>query len=171
MPVSIERALQTDGFMHETELTYLATLASRSNCIVEVGSYKGRSTTAFCVNCPGVVFAVDKWNTADHPEVLEQFRENTKGLTNLWPVHMDSYEASCLMQRAGIKADIVFIDGDHTFEECRKDILAWTPLLKPGAVLCGHDYAPEHPGVREAVDRMIPKFRLIGSIWTTEEEA
>jgi hypothetical protein len=40
--------------------------------------------------------------------------------------------------------DFVFIDADHSYEACRADILAWTPKVKAGGLICGHDY--ENPG-------------------------
>jgi Methyltransferase domain/Protein of unknown function DUF115 len=51
--------------------------------------------------------------------------------------------------------DFVFIDADHSYEGCATDIDAWVPKLKPGALLCGHDYEnPDFPefGVKRAVD-------------------
>ncbi len=49
--------------------------------------------------------------------------------------------------------DLVFIDADHSFEGCKKDIKAWTARVKPGGWLSGHDYNhPRFPGVKVAVD-------------------
>jgi hypothetical protein len=48
--------------------------------------------------------------------------------------------------------------------------MAWKPLLKDGGILAGHNYGdPPNPGVKQAVDLLIPKFQVIGTIWTTEE--
>jgi hypothetical protein len=51
--------------------------------------------------------------------------------------------------------DFVFVDADHSYSGCRRDIEAWVPCLKPGGLLCGHDYAhPDYPtwDVKRAVD-------------------
>ncbi len=54
--------------------------------------------------------------------------------------------------------DFVFIDGDHSYEGCKADIIAWTPKVKDGGIVGGHDYAYEHlPGVQKAVDEMVKK--------------
>ncbi len=53
------------------------------------------------------------------------------------------------------RLDFVFIDADHSYEGCSADIKAWAPKIKPGGLLCGHDYDnPDFPefGVRRAVD-------------------
>jgi hypothetical protein len=48
--------------------------------------------------------------------------------------------------------DFVYIDADHSFEGCRRDILAWAPKVKVGGVLAGHDYYNMPPfEVRKAV--------------------
>jgi len=42
-------------------------------------------------------------------------------------------------------------------------------VVKYGGILMGHDYAYSGwPDVKTVVDRMIPKFKVVGTIWTTE---
>jgi hypothetical protein len=53
------------------------------------------------------------------------------------------------------RLDFVFIDADHSYQGCKADIVAWAPRIKPGGLLCGHDYDnPDFPefGVKRAVD-------------------
>jgi predicted O-methyltransferase YrrM len=48
--------------------------------------------------------------------------------------------------------DFVFIDGDHSYEGCAKDIDLWYPKLKEGGLLSGHDYRDgRNYGVKQAV--------------------
>ncbi len=35
--------------------------------------------------------------------------------------------------------DFVFIDADHTYEGCLRDIHAWTPKVRSGGMVSGHD--------------------------------
>jgi len=42
--------------------------------------------------------------------------------------------------------DIVFIDGNHTYEYVLEDAEDWYPIVKRGGILAGHDYYP--PGRR-----------------------
>lgn len=54
--------------------------------------------------------------------------------------------------------DFIFLDSSHQFLETRKEILAWYPKLKDDCYLSGHDYfSAENPGVKKAVDMMLPK--------------
>lgn len=51
--------------------------------------------------------------------------------------------------------DFIFLDADHTYDAVKKDIAAWSPQIKAGGLICGHDYAhPNFPdwGVKRAVD-------------------
>ena len=38
------------------------------------------------------------------------------------------------------KVDMVFIDGDHSYNGCKGDILAWLPNIKPGGIMAVHDF-------------------------------
>lgn len=60
--------------------------------------------------------------------------------------------------------DFVFIDADHTLAAVRADIEAWAPKVRPGGLLCGHDYDnPEFPewGVKQAVDEFAERRGLV----------
>lgn len=52
-----------------------------------------------------------------------------------WQIHGDSKKVDF-----GTPVDMVFIDGDHSYEGCRGDIEAWFPRLKWGGVMAIHDY-------------------------------
>ena len=56
--------------------------------------------------------------------------------------------------------DLIFIDGDHSYEGCKADLENWWPKVKSGQILCGHDYCypernPHGFGVKQAVDEFI----------------
>lgn len=60
--------------------------------------------------------------------------------------------------------DFVFIDSDHRYVAVASDLDAWAPKVKPGGLLCGHDYGIEHLrptyGVTQAVDEFAAARRL-----------
>lgn len=57
--------------------------------------------------------------------------------------------------------DLIYIDADHTYEGCKRDLETWYPKLKPGKFLTGDDYT-EHrtpvTGVRFGVVRAVNEF-------------
>ncbi|MBU1067430.1 class I SAM-dependent methyltransferase [Patescibacteria group bacterium] len=48
--------------------------------------------------------------------------------------------------------DIVFIDDDHTYQAVKDNIIRWTPKMKHGGWLTGHDYGARRFQVTKAVD-------------------
>ena len=51
--------------------------------------------------------------------------------------------------------DLVFLDGDHSYEGVREDWREWLPKIKAGGWLAGHDYGDERFGVQKAVDESL----------------
>jgi len=184
--MNIERALATPGWMSEAELTYIASLAAKSRIIVELGSWRGRSAVCWAENTEGVVYCVDLWaNDAygisfpDDPSdlhrrpewLLTEFLKNTAGIRNIVPIRSRTEIAATIIHSMGIRPDVVFVDADHGYNGVVADIQAWRPLLADGGVLCGHDYSYSGwPDVKKVVDWMVPNFRVIDTLWTTEKE-
>lgn len=48
--------------------------------------------------------------------------------------------------------DMIFIDAGHSHDAVMKDIAAWSPKVRAGGVLLGHDYHPKFLGVILAVN-------------------
>ena len=176
--INIDIANSITGFMYDVELAWLATQATNRYRIVEIGSWVGRSTRALADNTKGVVTAVDTWDGMDttvtdqraydsvlvgKPEdwLLNQFKNNMRGLKNVRIMQMTSLEAAVALKRETF--DMIFIDGSHNYEAVKADILAWQPLLAKGGLLCGHDYEPQFTGLIQAVRELLPNAHLVGS--------
>lgn len=56
----------------------------------------------------------------------------------------DSVEVSKTFNK---KIDVLFIDGDHSYEGCKRDIEAWYPHMKKDGVILFHDCDETSPGV------------------------
>lgn len=66
-------------------------------------------------------------------------------------------------QFADASLDFVFIDADHGYEGCKRDLEAWWPKVKSGGLFSGHDYEnTAYPkfGVKRAVDEFSSKHNL-----------
>jgi hypothetical protein len=185
--VDIERALKIQGWMTKEELEWLATQASRISVtkIAEIGCWHGRSTRAFADNIQkgGMVYAIDTWNgPPERPDdiinqgidlahlpvdwAFDNFRLNMQDKDNVTAIQESSVAYAGAALRNGDRFDLVFIDAAHDYESVRDDINAWLPLVKPGGIICGHDYCQEWPGVVEAVNELLPGAkRGAWSIW------
>lgn len=143
----------------------------RGDC-VEVGTAAGASAAAMIhahrLTC------VDPWpepGDGAHPDWPSRFDEFTQNLARMpHRARIDVLRAPSLAAANAFESeslDSVFLDGDHSDAAVAADIAAWLPKLKPGGLLCGHDYGhPDFPGVRAAVDaRFVDAVRTHGTIW------
>jgi len=57
--------------------------------------------------------------------------------------------------------DFVYIDADHLEPQVKNDCQNWWPKIKPGGIICGHDYnEPSNLGVTHAVNEVF-KERVV----------
>lgn len=70
----------------------------------------------------------------------------------------DSAEIAGMWQ--GGKIDVLFIDGDHSYEGCKADIDAWYPYMRKGGVMLFHDADETSPGVVQAVEEFAKNNKL-----------
>jgi hypothetical protein len=61
-----------------------------------------------------------------------------------------------------LRADLAHIDGDHAKASVEADCRAVIPLLRPGGIVCFHDYRPDF-AVREVADQMCAGWRVPGT--------
>lgn len=157
---------EIEGWMTHKELLWLSAVALGMDSIVEIGSWKGRSTKALLDHCPGTVYSIDHWKgSANHQtetlaaehDIYSEFVNNVGYYQNLRVMKMSSNEAA--EQFNGKRADMVFIDGDHSHDAVVKDIKMWLPKCKK--LICGHDY----PEVIMAVKECLGDVRVTDSIW------
>lgn len=55
--------------------------------------------------------------------------------------------------------DMVFVDGEHSYEGCKGDIEAWLPNIKPGGLLVIHDYDKAEVYSRPHNPAEVPHFK------------
>ena len=184
--MNIERALKVPGWMEPIELEYIADVASRSRIVVELGSWRGRSATCWVDNLPtdGILYCIDTWDDAafgcenfpgDTPEMkskpnwlFDDFLKNTAS-EKIAPIRKTTMEGIAWLKSRAIFPDVVFIDAGHLSHEVEADIFLSSTVVKYGGILMGHDYGyAGWPDVKTVVDRMIPRFKVVGTIWTTE---
>lgn len=147
---------EIDGWMTPIELLFLYHQARKMDSVVEIGSWKGRSTHALASACKGTVYACDHWLGSPNDitstiimteDVYSTFVQNTKHFTNLQVLRGRASES--VAQFADQSVDMVFIDGGHTFADVHQDITLWLP--KTRKLICGHDYSQQFPEVVAAV--------------------
>jgi Methyltransferase domain len=144
------------GWTSELELNYLHNFAKLCNEVVEVGSWKGRSTQALLLGCKGTVYAVDHFKgstsesdptfwEAKRQDIHSQFMQNLGHFENLVVLKGESCEH---VKRFDSKSvDMVFLDGNHEYGPFKDDLQSWMP--KAHRFLVGHDL--NQGGVKQAL--------------------
>lgn len=152
---------------------------------VEVGCWKGRSTAYLAEQVkrrllPVTLYAVDTWRGTEAAGLAAEVRRDHGGdlypaferhmsRAGVWdwvtPVRAPSVAAAARFPDGSV--DFVFIDADHEYPAVAADISAWTPKLKPGGVIAGHDI--DLPGVRRAVAEAFPgRWRRWERTWLVD---
>lgn len=140
--------------------------------VVELGSWKGRSTAA--IACPHLdLYCVDNWKgiykdssgmVANNEDVYAIFVENMQK-HGLRPtiLKMDSLAAADLFPDGSIHW--LFDDADHS--GIRANLRKWLPKLAPGGIASGHDYGHFLFPVKKALIESGLPFRVIPNtmIW------
>jgi predicted O-methyltransferase YrrM len=143
-----------DGFLYFSEYQAMKQYAQetyRKKCdtldILEIGSYKGKSTVAWLQACSSRIVAIEPF--CGPPEVPEltgvsteqDFLNNTKQYCDqIRLIKKYSNNPSIHDDLLNQTFDIVFIDGDHSYEAVVNDIkLALQYVIKNGLIVL-HDY-------------------------------
>jgi hypothetical protein len=87
----------------------------------------------------------------DEPEdSFPYFLENTK----MYRDRIDVCNGKSTYVVAGWRRDIdlLFIDGDHSYEGCKTDLISWLPWVRPGGWIAFHDSG------EDSVARVISEF-------------
>ena len=168
--------------MHRAVCLKLLTLARgiQIKAVAEVGVWLGESAYFLAQFFPEAhLYLVDPWKPSSEylekghaPSFLQKdynrAHENVKRLLQDNPqvsiLKKTSQEALSLVPN---NLDLVFIDGDHSYQAVKQDILSWKKKVRPGGILAGHDYSPEFPGVVQAVDECLKDQLQLGeeTIW------
>lgn len=134
--------------------------------MVEIGSFIGESTVIFAQHFKHVI-AIDPFvpdydpqdptcnSNFDFEKIYQEFLSNIEEVKDKVTVYrITSNDAVKLLKD---KYDFIYIDGLHTYEGVKEDIINYQPLVKEGGVIGGHDYGTTHRhllGVTKAVDEM-----------------
>ncbi|MGD0280268.1 MAG: class I SAM-dependent methyltransferase, partial [Smithella sp.] len=153
--------------LHEVAKKYAS-----EGSIVEIGSFLGKSSN-FLVEAilkSGHLYCVDTWQNDAMPggnqDNFEQFLNNMKGWEGKFtPLRGDSNKTVLDWKQ---QIDLLWIDGDHSYEGCASDIRNWFPFLKTNGWICLHDYA--NPcGVAQAAQELlkgkVDKYFFVDSIF------
>lgn len=118
---------------------------------VEIGCFKGELSKHLLNTFPNLYLTtIDPYLQWNH--VLNN-TINYQNRFQIMPFHSD---VACNFLDK--QFDFIFIDGDHSYEQCRRDIVNFLRYVKPNGIFSGHNYHKDensaHPGVHLSVDEI-----------------
>lgn len=144
------------------------------NCqkIVELGVFEGFNFNLMIEHKPEIAIGVDIWlddgvisrNDSGYPQKrLDKMYNNVMNLIADKPFVKiyKEYTFDVAKQFPDEYFDLIYIDADHTYEGCLKDIKAWYPKIKKGGFITGDDYShykAKYTGVRFGVIEAVNEF-------------
>ena len=132
--------------------------------MIEIGSYAGESSELFAQNFNNVIcidpyiddYDVNDITCAHAPmsEVRKVFEERISPYSNISLIPLLSDDAVNVLIEDK-KFDFIYIDGMHTYEQIKKDITNYLPLIKEGGFIAGHDFHPVYQGIIDGVRELL----------------
>jgi predicted O-methyltransferase YrrM len=160
--------VDSDKYLYHPEVDLLHRLAKRCTArhcsdvpvFINIGAGSGTSTVALLEgNTKAICYSVDivagenPKSTSEHLRLLEVNNTIARRVIRIWG---DSHKVGMFWP---FGADLVFIDGGHSYTDVRLDIAAWYEKIWAGGIIAIHDYgikmtdkSEQFPGVRKAVD-------------------
>jgi MMP 1-O-methyltransferase len=138
------------GMLTNGEVDFLYRLGQVNHCngvIVEIGSFKGKSTIALARGAaathPAKIYAIDPHRI--QPE--EGYLEDTEAefLANIKKSGVENQVVPMIMtSEAAVKGwdkpvRLLWIDGDHRYEPAKLDFTLWEPHVVEGGIIAMHD--------------------------------
>ncbi len=169
----LQRLTFQSGLGDSAFLLYGLVKSAKPEVVVEIGSARGRSTCfmgkALKENGRGRLYAIDPhtktaWNDEDSVDTFEILHANisTLGLDDVVEVVRDTSDNVARSWQRRI--DLLFIDGDHSYEGARRDWDLFSPFVQPFGSIIFHDtlwdlrpdpkYARSDMGVPRLVDEL-----------------
>lgn len=147
-----------ESAVSQAECAELAGLAEGLT-VLECGAWLGR-TTIVLAQAAASLHSVD-WHRGDpHAGEGSTIIEYISNLNRYGAlanprvsIHVGRFDEVLPVLKPGA-FDVVFLDGFHSYEQVRDDIVLLHPLVAAGGTLAFHDYGVEQFGVTKAVDEM-----------------
>lgn len=157
---ALKKAFQITSHLTLQERSQLYLLTKNRNRIIEIGSYIGASACCFGAAIKsradrGQIYCIDTWNndamTEGNRDTWQEFQNNTVDYKEyIVPVRGFSTDVIGQVATYVKSVDLLFIDGEHSYEGVKADWNAYNGFLKTGSIVVFHDW-----GWAEGVKRVI----------------
>lgn len=148
------------------ELTEFAQRVKRHapRVVVEIGTARGGTLFVLCrmAAADATIISIDLpagAGGAGYPEwklpILHSFAKDDQSLKFLRAdSHSDETLEKVRHELAGQQVDLLFIDGDHSYDGALSDFGRYSQLVRPGGLICMHDVVPNPSTEAIQVDKV-----------------
>jgi hypothetical protein len=167
-PTQIHAIESTEGMtsMADAELLFQLARDCSAGCIVEVGSYRGRSTVALALGTQAgadlPVYAIDPHEEFTGvlggrfgPEDRGAFYQNMLSTGAYRTVRLVNLASRVVAPQWELPVGLLWIDGDHRYEGVRSDFDLWMPHLAPRAIVAFDDAANPDLGPYRVIQELV----------------
>lgn len=175
----IERLLKSiDGWLNPPVIALLHQLSKRlpqNPKIVEIGSWKGKSTVLLQLSRPDAdVFAIDPF-TGSHEHKEEfgevdtflEFTDNINKYADASKIKVIRKFSKDASHDIPVGIDMLWIDGSHDYKDVKLDFELYYPKLRNGAWIAMHDY--KWQGVKQFTWELLKSDYGISSVRRIED--
>ncbi len=130
---------------------------------VEIGTQRGYYASDLCKANPDLeLICVDPWTKYDgyratqtQKQYDDHYNAAVKRLAdyNVRIIRDFSPDAAIVFDDESL--DFVYIDGNHLYDSVMADLEAWTPKVRKGGIISGHDYF--YPSTRHNARNDVPR--------------
>lgn len=169
----LRNAFSVTSHLTNHERVQLMLLSKNAKHIAEIGSYVGASACCFGAAVKpvgtGQIVCIDTWNndamTDGNRDTWKEFQNNTRDYKNfIVPVRGFSTDVINAVHEVSPTLDVLFIDGDHSYDGVKADWESYKSFLKDGAIVIFHDYGWAE-GVKKVVhEDVIPLVSSHGQL-------
>lgn len=139
----------------DANLTFLSEMMLGRSNYLEIGTFDGVSISKLAAHHPTKEFVtIDDFSEGNKGNFLM----NNEGNENVTFIEMDSHTALRFLTQEEKRFDLIFVDGEHTYDAVIGEFQLSYPLLSERGVLAFHDCT--HKGVRKAIDEGCQSLKL-----------
>ena len=112
----------------------------------EIGVSRGIHAKSLCKTIPDLkLFLVDPWEAYDQPLITkeraeERYQDCVKRLKGYDVEYLKVPSMDGVRYFMDESLDFIYIDGLHTFDGIMSDLIFWSPKVRSGGIVSGHDY-------------------------------
>lgn len=166
----IDKVQSVEGHLSKGEAEVLIDNAKNTSdrgVIVEIGSFRGRSTVALALGSRANKHDIPVYAIEPHESFIgeyggvygsndrEEFFKNILKYKLTSEVRLVNLPSHTVVKYWDKMISFLWIDGDHRYDKVKKDLFSWSKFVLPGGRIALHDSVDEKQGPYKAIQYLL----------------